>query len=232
VTPASPAISQRGPGRSFLFLGVRGCDGPGCDASLGPAQFSWRLPRPRTPPPPGACPGGGAVWLLLFPVLSVDQPTALVVPLLSPIGAVPAHRDQQEQYDAAGHRDPRDPPAGALGSPGLLAVVGHHSSAAEDDLQRGAPAVSDWCVAIGGDSGPYARAHPNIGLGVDQDRAVQEEQDGTNARRALRRLKPSRFDRESGSTASPSMSPLLPQVEAAESNLLPVKAASRPCGMA
>ena len=136
--------------------------------------------------------GGGAVWLLLFPVLSVDQPTASVVPLLSPIGAVPAHRDQQEQYDAAGHRDPRDPPTGALGSPGLLAGVGHHSTAAEDDLQRGAPAVSDWCVAIGGDSALYARAHPNIGLGVDQDRAVQEEQErhkrqeGTEKAKGLR----------------------------------------------
>lgn len=30
---------------------------------------------------------------------------------------------------------------------------------------------------MGDDSALYARAHSNIGLGVDQDRAVQEEQE-------------------------------------------------------
>jgi hypothetical protein len=54
VTPASPTISQRGPAVLSYSSAVRAAMGPGCDASLGPAQFSWRLPRPRTPPPPGS----------------------------------------------------------------------------------------------------------------------------------------------------------------------------------
>jgi hypothetical protein len=50
-----------------------------------------------------------------------------------------------------------------------------------------------------------------------------------NARRTLRRVKLTRFDRESGTTASLSMPPPL---AAAESNPLPIEAASRPYGTA
>jgi hypothetical protein len=58
---------------------------------------------------------------------------------------------------------------------------------------------------MGDDSALYARAHSNIGLGVDQDRAVQEEQEQYKRQEGTEKAKPSRFDRESGSTASPSM---------------------------
>jgi hypothetical protein len=55
-------------------------------------------------------------------------------------------------------------------------------------MQRGAPAVSDWCVAMGGDSALYARAHPTSGSVSIRTAPYKRNRSGTNARRALRRL--------------------------------------------
>src|SRR5215207_3356525 len=94
VTPASPTISQRGPGPFFPIPRRSGAAmGPGVMPPWAPRSSRGAFPGHERHRPRGAWPGGGAVWLLLLPVLSVDQPTASVAPLFSSIGAVPAHRN-------------------------------------------------------------------------------------------------------------------------------------------
>ena len=162
VTPASPTIASGAPAVLSYSSAARAAMGPGCDASLGPAQFSWRLPRPRTPPP-GSMARGRCCLATAVPVLSVDQPTALVVPLLCPIGAVPAHRISRNSTTPLAteiHATLRQAPSAARACWLSSATTRAPRKMICSEVP---PAVSDWCVAIGSDNGPYARTHPNIG---------------------------------------------------------------------
>jgi hypothetical protein len=63
-------------------------------------------------------------------------------------------------------------------------------------MQRGAPAVSDWCVAMGGDSALYARAHPTLGSVSIRTAPYKRNRSGKR-QEGTEKAKPSRFDRES-----------------------------------